>query len=208
MYVRAGAQTPGEPGQNVQAPAPAAAAARTACEHTSALGAGGLSVSASPLGTPELRRLAGDARLHMGSPVSWAPSIAAVTWAHRLHLGVGGDQEVPPPPISVSSVPSDREQAALEKTNIYSSNGSWHRLFPATGVGLACGMDTQEPLREMGRCPEGTGIPDATMSSRWGQRVPRRHPTQHSSACAPSGQSPASKFIPEPARVPCPWPLL
>lgn len=42
----------------MQAPAPAAAA-RTACEDTPALGVGGLSVSASPLGTPELRRLQG-----------------------------------------------------------------------------------------------------------------------------------------------------
>lgn len=42
-----------------------------------------------------------------------------------------------PHPSSVSSVPSDREQAALEKTNIYSSNGSWHKLFPAIGVWLA-----------------------------------------------------------------------
>lgn len=31
-----------------------------------------------------------------------------------------------PTPSSTSAVPSDREQAALEKTNIYSSNGSWH----------------------------------------------------------------------------------
>lgn len=54
----------------MQAPAPAAAA-WTASEDTPALGAGGLSVSASPLGTPELGRLAGDACLDTGSPVSW-----------------------------------------------------------------------------------------------------------------------------------------
>lgn len=51
-----------------------------------------------------------------------------------------GTKRFPPDPANPSSassaVPSDREQAALEKTNIYSSTGSWHRPFPATGVWL------------------------------------------------------------------------
>lgn len=56
--------------------------------------------------------------------------------------------------------------------------------------------------------PRGHGIQDETMSSRWGQPVPRRRPSQRGSAGAPSGRSPVSEFIPELARVPCPWPLL
>jgi hypothetical protein len=93
--------------------------------------------------------------------ITACPAIGAgmrfVSWAVHCSSDQGpqtpsgsGDQEVAAPPSSVSYVPSDREQAALEKTNIYSSNGSWHRLFPEAGVWLSRGWTQQEVLREIG----------------------------------------------------------
>lgn len=87
----------------------------------------------------------------------------------RFHLGVGAKRQPPPPPTpntsSVSSVPSDREQIALEKTNIYSSNGRWHRLFPATGDGLTpwAGHDKRRSGRQADvsadtSCPERDSV--------------------------------------------------
>lgn len=107
----------------------------------------------------------------------------------RFHLGVGANRQPPPTPStgSVSSVPSDREQTALEKTNIYSSNGRWHRLFPATGDWLTpwAGHDKRRSGRQADvlvdtSCPERDSIFEmGTVCSK----VPSCH---LNSACAPS----------------------
>lgn len=127
------------------------------------------------------------------------------------------DQKVSLPPLSVSSVPSDREQAPLEKTNIYSSNESWHKLFPVTGVWLApWDGHNRRHSRRQAHVPLDTSIQAETMSSRWRQHVPRSHPTHSPHAHRHCGMlsaralldSPMRKFIFMLALCSLLWPLL
>lgn len=137
-----------------------------------------------------------------GEALFLGPSIAAAICSHRLHLVMGTKRSPPPRPSSVSSVPSDREQAALEKTNIYSSNGSWHRLFPATGVWLTPwdGHNRRHPGRQAD-VPPDTSIQDQMMSSRRGRHVPRSHLTHLSPVRTPSERS--ASYLPRPVGQLC-----
>ena len=132
---------------------------------------------------------------------------------------MGANRQPPPNTGSVSSVPSDREQTALEKTNIYSSNGRWHRLFPATGDWLTpwAGHDKRRSGRQAD-VPADTSCPERDSIFEMGtvcSKVPSRHLI---SACAPSWwvlttsrvllDSPVRKCILVLARVPCFQPSL
>lgn len=92
-----------------------------------------------------------------------------------------------PSPVS-SMVPSDREQAALEKTNIYSFQQelaqaiscNWHLARPM-------GWTPRGSLEEIGRCPHGHQHPDRRRASETGlEHAPRSHPTRGISVCTPS----------------------
>lgn len=120
------------------------------------------------------------------------------------------NREVSPTPANPSPgssmVPSDREQAALEKTNIYSFQQelaqavscNWHLSRPM-------GWTPRGSLEEIGRCPRGHQHPDRGRASETG---PEHAPTRHvalrlhtfAGACSPPPPgallaSPVRKFI-------------
>lgn len=123
-----------------------------------------------------------------GTVVPWSVTVA-VTWSRGSIWvwGPRGNRTPTPNTGSVPSMPSDREQAALEKTNIYSSNGRWHRLFPATGDWLTpwAGHDKRRAGRQAD-VPADTSCPERDSVFEMGtacSKVPSCHLT---SACAPS----------------------
>ena len=82
---------------------------------------------------------------------------AAVSWAHRLHLGVGTKRSSTPHP-ALAQWPRCRviENKQLLKRLIFTlQTGAGTGSFLQLATGLPRGMDAQEALGERGRCPHG-----------------------------------------------------